>query len=372
MPRSRSLRADAGQLLVCGFEGPALQTSTREMLRHVQPAGVMLFARNIESPAQTHALLHDCRAEVSAPLFRCVDMEGGTVDRFKRVLAPSPSAAAVFATGKRKNFRRHGQLIGEACRALGFNVDFAPALDLALVPSRAVLGSRVVSPDPKKVTAYATEFLRGLSSAGVLGCGKHFPGLGEAALDTHFQLPSVFKSWNELWKHDLVPYRRLYRALPFILVAHALYPEVASDGPASLSPHWITTVLRQKIGYRGLIATDDMEMQGVLAAAPIEEAAVRAIAAGADLLLICRQEDLIVRAYEAMVRAAENDSNFSNLVEHSARRVLAFKRTHGRLTKIPPSPKPAAINRLREQLQDFTATIESANARQSANEQMTK
>ena len=372
MPRSRSLRADAGQLLICGFDGLSLQPSTREMLRHIQPAGVILFARNIESPAQTYALLAECRAEVTAPIFRCVDMEGGTVDRFKRVLAPSPSAAAVFATGKRKNFRRHGQLIGEACRALGFNVDFAPTLDLALVPSRSVLGSRAVSADPKKVIAYATEFLRGLSSAGVLGCGKHFPGLGEAALDTHFQLPSVFKSENELWKHDLVPYRRLHRQLPFILVAHALYSEVASDGPASLSPHWITTVLRRKIGYRGLIATDDMEMQGVVAAAPIEEAAVRAVAAGADLLLICRQEDLILHAYEALIHAAEKDFKFAGLVDLAARRVLAFKRKHRSLAKFPPAPKPAATNRLREQLQDFSAAIESANARQSADEPLSK
>lgn len=368
MPRSRSLRADAGQLLVCGFDGLELASSTHELFHHIQPAGVILFARNIESPMQTHSLLTECGAEVHVPIFRCVDMEGGTVDRFKRALAPSPSAASVFATGDKKNSRRHGQLIGQTCRTFGFNVDFAPVLDLALVPSRAVLGTRAVSPDPKEVIAYARQFLRGLNSVGVLGCGKHFPGLGEAALDTHYQLPSVFKSWFELWKHDLVPYRRLHRSLPFILVAHALYPEVATDGPASLSRHWIATVLRQKIGYRGLIATDDMEMQGVLAAAPIEEAAVRAITAGAELVLICHKEDLIVRAYEAVVRAAEKDSNFSELVQHVAHRVLAFKTKHKELKKFPPPPKPAAINRLRADLQQFSAHIEA----QSANEQMTQ
>ena len=362
MPRSRSLRADAGQLLICGFDGLSLAPSTRELLRHAQPAGVILFARNIESAAQTHALLAECDAQVSTPIFRGVDMEGGTVDRFKRALAPSPSAATVFATGKRENFRRHGQLIGQACHALGFNVDFAPVLDLALVPSRAVLGSRAVSADPKQVIAYAREFLRGLSSFAVLGCGKHFPGLGEAALDTHYQLPSVFKSWNELWKHDLVPYRRLHRQLPFILVAHALYPEVASDGPASLSRHWITNVLRRKLSYRGLVATDDMEMQGVLAAAPMEEAAVRALAAGADLLLICHQEDLIVRACEAVIHAAESNSELADIVHRAAGRVLAFKRRHRKLGKFPPSPSSVGISRLRTQLQEFSVQIDASVA----------
>src|SRR4029077_9582898 len=149
------------------------------LLKRLQPAGVILFARNIVTAEQTWRLLRDCQKGISTPLFTCIDLEGGLVDRFRDVLGPTPSAADVFATGDRKLFRKHGQIIGKNCRALGFNVDFAPALDLAFESSRSVMSSRVVSADPRQTVSYAREFLAGLRSANVLGCGKHFPGLGE-------------------------------------------------------------------------------------------------------------------------------------------------------------------------------------------------
>src|SRR5450755_4424716 len=177
------------------------------LLMKIQPAGVILFARNITGAAQTHTLLRECQKLVPTPLFTCVDLEGGTVDRFRNVIGSAPSPAEVFATGTRALLRKHGRLIGENCRALGFNVDFAPVLDLAFDASRSVMSSRAVSDDPTQVVTYAREFLRGLSDAGVLGCGKHFPGLGAASLDTHHELPSVDKPLRKLWNEDLVPYR---------------------------------------------------------------------------------------------------------------------------------------------------------------------
>jgi beta-N-acetylhexosaminidase len=170
----------------------------RALLTRLQPAGVILFARNITSAEQTHKLLKECQSCVSTPLFACVDMEGGKVDRFRNVTGPAPSAADVFATGDPKLFRRHGKTIGESCRALGFNTDFAPVVDLAFEASRNVMSSRSVSADPKEVISYAREFLAGLRSTGVLGAIKHFPGLGEANLDTHHELPSVEKPWKKL------------------------------------------------------------------------------------------------------------------------------------------------------------------------------
>src|ERR1700676_1116209 len=159
------------------------------MLQRLQPAGVILFARNIKSIEQTWRLLRDCQRCVSTPLFTCVDLEGGRVDRFRDILGPISSPADVFATGDRKLFRKHGQVLGENCRALGFNVDFAPVLDLAFEASRSVMSSRTVSRNPRETVAYAREFLAGLRGARVLGCGKHFPGLGEGTLDSHHDLP---------------------------------------------------------------------------------------------------------------------------------------------------------------------------------------
>ena len=337
------------------------------LLARIQPAGVILFARNITSAAQTHTLLRDCQKQVTTPLFTCVDLEGGTVDRFRNVLGPTPSPAQVFATGRRELFRKHGRIIGTNCRALGFNVDFAPALDLAFEASRSVMSSRAVSADPKQVVVYAREFLRGLSDAGVLGCGKHFPGLGEANLDTHHELPSVTKPLKKLWDEDLVPYRTLRRELPFVMVSHAAFLSVTKEHtPASLSKKWITDILRKRIGYRGLICSDDLEMGGVLAAAPIEQATIGHIRAGGDLGLICHQEDFIVRAYEAMVREAERDRKFAQRVEESSRRVLAFKKKWK--PKRVPAPTLSTTERLTRHIWEFGEEIRLAILDCSKNE----
>jgi beta-N-acetylhexosaminidase len=382
MPKPGNIYSQIGQLLIIGFDGTEVSPRLASLLKNVQPAGVILFARNIDDTAQTHRLLRECQKQVSTPLFTCVDLEGGTVDRFRDAIAPTPSAAEVFATGRRALYRKHGCVIGETCRALGLNVDFAPVLDLAYEASRAVLSSRAVSADPKQVVIYAREFLRGLNDAGVCGCGKHFPGLGEATLDTHRELPSVNKPLRKLWEEDLLPYRALRRELPMVMVSHAAFPAVTKDRtpsgkpdrtPASLSKKWIADILRKKIGYRGLVCSDDLEMGGVLAAAPIEEAMIGHIRAGGDLGLICHQESFIVRAYEAMIREAERDGKFRRRVVESARRVLAFKeksfkqksvngksfieKSWSRL-RVPPSR--ARVERLTRQLWEFGEEIRLA------------
>ncbi len=359
-----------GQLLIIGFDGTEMSPRLASLLTKIQPAGVILFARNITGAEQTHTLLRECQKCVATPLFTCVDLEGGTVDRFRNVIGSAPSAAEVFATGSRALFRKHGRVIGENCRALGFNVDFAPVLDLAFEASRSVLRSRAVSDDPKQVVVYAREFLRGLGDAGVLGCGKHFPGLGEARLDTHHALPSVEKPLRKLWDEDLVPYRSLSlrRELPFVMVSHAAFPAVTKElTPASLSKKWITGILRKRIRYTGLIVSDDMEMGAVLEFAPIEQNVVEHIRAGSDLGLICHHEDFILRAHEALLREAERDRKFARRVQESARRVLAFKSNKARgrgprSTSLRAGPRhtvptSARVEKLTRQLWDFGEEI---------------
>jgi beta-N-acetylhexosaminidase len=341
------VRAQAGQLLIMGFTATEPTAQLRELLRRLQPGGVALFARNVKQPRQTWELLRECRAQSSTPLFLAVDLEGGTVDRFRHLLGPSPAAADVYSSGDRRLFRKHGRVIGEAVRGLGFNLDFAPVLDLAFEASRSALGSRAVSADPREVVRYGREFLAGLGQAGVLGCGKHFPGLGEGRLDSHHHLPLIEKSWKKLWAEDLAPYRGLRSRLPMVMVCHAAYPAVTRQAiPASLSEKWITEVLRQKVGYRGLILSDDLDMGGVLAAAPIEEAAVATLRAGADMYLVCQKEENVVRAYEAVVREAERDRTFARRVAAVSRRVLTFKTKAPALKRLAPAPKAELVERL--------------------------
>src|SRR5207302_1460325 len=198
------------------------------LLKRLQPGGIILFARNIVSAHQTHGLLKACQQLVSTPLFRCVDMEGGLVDRLKKALEPAPSPAEVFATDDPKLFRKHGKVIGEECCALGFNTDFAPVSDLAFQASRSVMSSRAVSDNPKQTVLYVREFLRGLAEAGVLGCGKHFPGLGEGNLDSHQYLLVIHKVWKRLWGGDLC---LICHEEERIVQAHeAIVREVERDG----------------------------------------------------------------------------------------------------------------------------------------------
>src|ERR1700678_4493958 len=361
-------RPQIGQLMIVGFDGTEVTPRLTSLLTRVQPAGVILFARNIKSAEQTWRLLRDCQKCVSTPLFTCVDLEGGSVDRFRNVLGPTPSAAEVFATADRKLFRTHGRMIGENCRAFGFHLDFAPVLDLAFEASRSVLSSRSVSENPRKAVTYAREFLAGLRAANMFGCGKHFPGLGEGKLDSHHALPVIEKSMKRLWAEDLVPYRTLRRQLPLVMISHAAYPRVTHDRtPASLSKIWITDTLRKRIGFRNLIVSDDLEMGGVLAAAPVGEAAVQHIRAGGDLWLVCHREDYITQAYEALVSTTERDAKFARQVEEAAARVLAFKKKWRRMMRSGKPPSAAGVGKLSRKLWEFGEQVRLENMNREEN-----
>jgi beta-N-acetylhexosaminidase len=340
--------------MVIGFDGVEMTPRLAYLLKRLQPAGVILFARNIKTPEQTWRLLRECQKCVDTPLFTCIDLEGGTVDRLRDALGAAPSAADVFAVEDTRLFRRHGQIIGENCKAFGFNVDFAPVLDLAFEISRGVMGSRVVSSDPEAAVAYAREFVAGLKRSRVLGCGKHFPGLGEGKLDSHHELPVIKKSLRDLWPQDLLPYRALRRELPFVMVSHAAYPVVTKKKiPASLSKIWITDILKKKIGFRGLVVSDDLEMGGVLSAAPVGKAAVEFVRAGGDLCLICHKEDRVLEAHEALIKACERDKRLAKRAAESVRRILAFKKQYRTNLKAVKAPSPTVVERLTRHLWEF-------------------
>ena len=353
-----------GQLLIVGFDVTEMTPRVSALLTRLQPAGVILFARNIKTPEQTWRLLRECQKCVATPLFMCVDLEGGTVDRFRDALGATPSASDVFVTGERALFRKHGEIIGETCRALGFNVDFAPVLDLAFEASHTVLSSRAVSANPDEAAIYAREFLAGLRDANVLGCGKHFPGLGEGKLDSHHDLPVIEKPLKQLWAEDLLPYRTLRRQLPMVMISHAAYPKVTGDRtPASLSKHWITDILRKRIGYRNLVVSDDLEMGAVLSAAPIADAAVEFLRAGGDLCLICHREDFILQAYETLIKTGESDAKFARREAEASRRVLAFKKKSAKMLRMERSvrasrpPTAAMVEKLSRRLWEFSERV---------------
>jgi len=348
---SSTLRHMVGQLLIVGLEGPELTPTERAWLKLIRPGGVILFRRNIEEAAQTIQLLRETTEIAVAPTSRCVDLEGGLVDRLRDLIAPMPSPAEVYATGNPALFRRHGRLIAQEARSLGFNSVFAPVLDLAHSESATVMRTRAVSANPAEVTAYASAFLEGFAAEGILGCGKHFPGLGGGRLDSHHAMPVIQRCWEEMWEQDIAPFRALKASLPMIMVAHAAYPQASgSNTPASVSPFWISEILRRRVRFTGLIISDDMEMGGILTQRSMECAAVEAIAAGIDILEICRDPALILRAYEALLSEAETSPSFRRRVQQAARRITRSKASLG---DMPRAPLPRRLENLRRQVREL-------------------
>jgi len=361
---TQTLRQAAGSLLVVGLSGKELTPLECAWLKLIRPAGIILYKRNIADAKQSRALLQEATAFCVASSVRFVDVEGGTVNRLNEALAAIPSAQAVATAsqyaGKPALAHEHGDLIACAVAAFGFNTSLAPMVDLGLPDSAEVLGTRCASPHPAAVIDYARNFLTGLSSRGIAGCGKHFPGLGGGALDSHLETPAIQRSTADLWRDDLEPYRALRGQLPMVMINHAAYPQTPSrDCPASVSRYWIETVLRKRIGYRGIVLSDDLEMGGILKFMPIAEAAVEAIRTGSNLLEICHHAEPILAAYEALIAEAERSSAFAKLLLARARETR-----RKRLRTFPAAPLPALSARqfeaLRKRIQRFSETIAKA------------
>ena len=373
-----SLRRAAGELLVVGLGGTELTGLERTWLKLVRPAGIILFKRNISDARQTRALLSDATGIITPNALRCVDLEGGSVDRLRDALAPMPSAQAVARCDDRRHEKNqgngtrnvfaaeHGALIAQAVKAFGFNTTLAPVLDLGLPDSASVMGTRAAAPSAKGVTDYAEGFLAGLAAYGVVGCAKHFPGLGGGTRDSHLETPAILRNSDEIWREDLAPYRNLRDKLPMVMVNHAAYPATLGKSlPASVSQYWMTRVLRKRIGYKGIIFSDDLEMGGILKFMPIEEAVVSAVRAGMDLMEICHSPELILRAYEALVSEAEKSTGFAALLLARAKRNA---RLRAKLFSSPISPQLSTrqFEALRAKILRFGGTIAKCQPTQEA------
>jgi beta-N-acetylhexosaminidase len=359
-----SLRRAAGSLFVVGLGGTELTSLERAWLRLVRPAGIILFRRNIADAAQTRSLLDEATGLGAEHALRCVDVEGGSVDRLRDALAPMPSAQAVAHVALNSNrlqiAREHGELVGQAVKAFGFNTTLAPVLDLGLPESAEVMGTRASAATATCVVIYARAFLSGLAAQGVAGCGKHFPGLGGGTRDSHLETPAIERSARELWREDLEPYRALRNEVPMVMVNHAAYPWTPGKAtPASVSPYWITKVLRKKFGYQGLVFSDDLEMGGILKFMPIEKAAVASVRAGMDLMEICHSPEVILRAYEALIAESERSRNFADLLLARAKRTA---RLRARLFTggAPRALTPKQFEALRARIVRFSEKIAKA------------
>jgi beta-N-acetylhexosaminidase len=330
LPRRLTPMQQIGQLLWIGFEDAAFTPRLQKLLRDVQPGGIILFSRNFPDGARSLRALTDALyRSLPVPPFIALDQEGGRVSRLRPLIGPTPSGASLAARPDvQQAVRRHGEATALALRTLGFNVNFAPVVDLSRPEAANGIGDRAFGDDPRTVALLAGLFAAAHQRLGVMTVGKHFPGLGSATGDTHAVLPVVRRSRADILRADLLPYCRLVRALPAVMIGHACYPALQdrSDQPASLSAAVVTTLLRKRLKYRGLVLTDDLEMGAVDQSLDGGTLAVQAFRAGSDGLMFCRSEERIRQAARALAQAAESGTLTRPRLRESLRRVLGHKR----------------------------------------------
>lgn len=328
----RSVEEWVGQLLWVGYEGVAPPEDLLEKIRLGLIGGVTLFSRNLpttsekldlEALVELNQSFHGA-APVWAPLWISVDQEGGLVQRLREPATRWPAMMAVANHAPSIAFEV-GLAIGREVSALGFDVDFAPICDIHTNNANPIIGNRAMGTDPDATAIRVGEFVRGIEQAGVVSCGKHFPGHGDTDQDSHIDLPSLPHDLNRLRQVEFVPFRAAIDAgVSTIMTAHVVFTALDPNRPATLCPEAIQ-LLRNELGFQGLIISDDLDMAAVAKHFPVEQAAIDAVSSGCDVLLLCRDLDHQNRVFNSLVKKASEDEIFFECIRTAATRILKQK-----------------------------------------------
>jgi len=323
-----SLRDIAAGVLAVGFDGTSADAVLSNRLRTLPLAGVVLFARNVESVEQTRALSDEVRALLGGggpePIV-AVDQEGGRVARLRRGVEEFPSMMALAATGDAALADAAGEQLGFDLRRAGVNIDFAPVLDLARYRANTVIGARSFGDDPREVARLAGAFARGLERAGIVATFKHFPGHGSTSVDSHLDLPAIEDDVELIRSRDLVPFAMLLPGARAVMTAHIVFHSIDAHAPATLSRAILTSLLREELGFNGVCFTDCMQMEAIASSVGTAAGAVQAISAGADCVLISHSVDLAEDSADALVAAVKNGSLDEARLRQAYDRVRALR-----------------------------------------------
>ncbi len=334
------LEQQVGQFFYIGLPGTELDAESRDLIEEVKPGGIIIFGRNVASAQQLRNLIDGVRELLPVGPLVGIDQEGGLVDRLRKIFTPMPAARTIRQHGDLAASRALGRITGEVLRMLGFNMNFAPVMSV-MTDERDLLSnglySRSFGRSPGEVLGYTTVYLRGLQETGILGCLKHFPGIGAGEVDSHEQMPLVKLSHDDLIAQDLAPYIELFQRqddrVRCVMVSHGGFPNIDirkefAGGllePASLSHNIVTRLLREELGYQHLVVTDDLEMGAISRVCDIRAADILAIVAGEDFMVICGRPDVISRGYQAVVKTAQTGKLAEGRIRESLTRIAATK-----------------------------------------------
>jgi beta-N-acetylhexosaminidase len=345
-----ALRHEIGQLLIGSLPGTTIPQELRSLAREFELGGITLFKRNIEAPEQVEELTRDLQSlGARQPVWVAVDQEGGSVARLRAPFTEWPPMAVLGRSGDVSLAGRFAAALAAEMRAVGVTLDYAPVLDIHTNPRNPVIGNRALSDDAQKVASLGAAIIAGLQDNGVAACGKHFPGHGDTSVDSHLDLPVVEHPPDRIRRVECVPFEAAIRqGVAFIMTAHVLVPSLDDERPATLSRRIVYDMLRDELGFEGVILSDDVEMKALAKTYGVPEACVLAIAAGCDGVLICRHlsnqphQDIEVQAsaLEAIVHAVEDGRIPAGRIEDALKRQRRAKERFLRMGERPRSRTP--------------------------------
>ena len=339
---AETTRVRAGQLFMVGVPGPSLDRATRSFLKTHAVSGVVLFRRNITDVPALVALTGELHAiSPDRPILVAIDHEGGRVSRLGEPFTQFPPAAMLGRAGSPHLAYRQGIAMGEELRSVGIDIDFAPVLDVASNPHNPVIGDRSFGGHPRTVSRLGISVAHGLQRTGTVACGKHFPGHGDTSVDSHIDLPVVRRTLPELERTELFPFRRaIQEGIDALMTAHVVFTALDAERPATLSRRILTELLRERLRFRGVLFSDDLQMKAIADRFAPGDAAIAAIEAGADWLLTCETLDFAEQAITALERAVSRRSRLAGRMEEAGARVEALRRSHLRRLRRPYAYPP--------------------------------
>lgn len=346
--KSMSLEEKIGQLLIVGFEGTEINQEIISFIEELKVGGFILFSRNIEDENKTLKLLNNIKeanSDNDIPLFLSIDEEGGRVSRLPKAFKRLPEAIKLGNKNDKEISYNYGKILGERVKTLGFNVDFAPVLDINSNPKNPVIGNRAFGSTVDIVVSNGIQVMSGIRDTNIIPAVKHFPGHGDTGIDSHVNLPIVKKSMEELEKMELIPFiKAIEEDVDMIMVAHILYPAMDEEYPSTMSQKIIQNLLRDQLGYNGVVVSDDMTMGAIVENYSLEEASLRFIKSGGDIALICHGNDNPKKVIEH-IKESVNTGSLSEIdIDKKVYRILKLKEKYALEDKIIESNNLEELN----------------------------
>ena len=327
--KNMTLEEKIGQMVIIGLDGYTMDDNTRKMIEDNRVGGFILFGENVKSSDQLLALVNSLKSTNSKnklPLFISVDQEGGRVNRMPGEFKNFPANQTIGKVNNGDFSYEIGSILGEEIKALGFNMDFAPVLDINSNPKNLVIGDRSFGTNAEVVSNLGIKTMKGIQTSGVIPVVKHFPGHGDTSVDSHIGLPSVDNDMNRLKSFELVPFNdAIKNGADAVMVAHILLNKIDSQNPASLSKTIITDILRNQLNFNGVVITDDMTMGAIVKNYTISDAAIKSVNAGSDIVLVCHGYDNEVAVITALKKAVEDGTISEERINESIYRILKLK-----------------------------------------------